>query len=66
MPETTVNADTKSLFEQLESLEDPRLCVAKIREEMARYKQAGLSVPDDLVRSERRFQTECMLQSQGR
>lgn len=66
---TNVNADgenLKELFAELEEIDDPRQCVARIREQMTRLTEAGIEVPDDLVRTERRFQTECALASQGR
>ena len=66
MSDTNVDGDIKELFKELEDIDDPRQCVARIRERMAQYALAGRLVPDDLVRTERRFQTECMLQSQGR
>jgi len=60
------HADIKKLFQELETIDDPRQCVAKIRVQMAKFTAAGVTVPDDLVKTERRFQTECMIQSQGR
>lgn len=60
------NADIKELFQELDAIDDPRQCVAKIRQQMAKFTDAGVTVPDDLVKTERRFQTECMIQSQGR
>lgn len=66
VPNTTEEGEIKELFKELDELEDPRECVARIREQMAKYAAAGIEVPDDLVRTERRFQTECMIESQGR
>lgn len=56
----------QDLYQELNELDDPRECVVRIRETMARLTAAGLSVPEELVKTERRFQTECALQSQGR
>lgn len=63
---TKAEGDIQELFQQLEEIDDPRQCVARIREQIAKFAAAGIEVPDDLVRTERRFQTECMLESQGR
>ncbi len=60
------DVDMSQLYRELEDIDDPRLCVARVQERMRKFKEAGREVPDDLVRTERRFQTECMLQSQGR
>ena len=60
-------ADFAELVTQMEQSEDdPRRCVALVQQRMREYRQTGSTIPDDLVRLERRLVTECMAASQGR
>ena len=59
--------DIAELVQQMEQSEDdPRRCYALVKQRISEYRQAGNSVPDDLVRLERTWMVECMQQSQGR
>lgn len=58
--------DINTLFRELEDLDDPRQGVARVQERMRQYREAGLKVPEELVRTERQLKTECALASQGR
>ncbi len=61
------NTDFVELVTQMEQSEDdPRRCVALVQQRMREYRQTGTSIPEDLVRLERRLMTECMAASQGR
>ncbi|MBX9926282.1 MAG: hypothetical protein K2Y05_07980 [Hyphomicrobiaceae bacterium] len=53
-------------YRELNNVDDPREGVAMVREKIARLAAAGVEVPEELVRTERQFQTECVIQSQGR
>jgi hypothetical protein len=55
------------LVQQMEQSEDdPRQCYALVKERIAEFRKSGRNVPDELVRLEKRWITECMLTSQGR
>lgn len=59
--------DLEDLVQQMEQSEDdPRQCYALVKQRIAEVRQAGRSVPEELVRLEKRWITECMLTSQGR
>ena len=61
------NTDFVELVTQMEQSEDdPRRCVALVQQRMREYRQTGTSIPEDMVRLERRLMTECMAASQGR
>jgi hypothetical protein len=51
---------------ELEQTDDPRECYAKVQARIARYRQAGMKVPEDLALIEKRLMAECMAASQGR
>ncbi len=59
-------ASFADFYRELNNVDDPREGVALVRQQIARLAAAGVEVPDELVRTERQFQTECVLQSQGR
>ena len=54
------------LNNELEQLDDPRECYAKVQAQIRRYRQAGKKVPEDLALIEKRLMAECMAASQGR
>jgi hypothetical protein len=61
------SGDIAELVQQMEQSEDdPRRCYALVKQRITEYKQAGNTVPEDLVRMERSLMTECLSQSQGR
>jgi hypothetical protein len=61
------SGDIAELVQQMEQSEDdPRRCYALVKQRITEYKQAGNTVPEDLVRMERSLITECLSQSQGR
>lgn len=51
---------------QMEALEDPRQCYALVQERIRRYRDRGVTPPDELARMERQLLTECLAESQGR
>lgn len=54
------------LLSQIEEQDDPREGFALVQQRMARYRDAGDEVPEELVRVHRALQTELILESQGR
>jgi len=61
-----MQSEIAELNSELEETDDPRECYAKVQAKIRRYRQAGLSVPDDLRLIEKRLMAECMAASQGR
>jgi hypothetical protein len=51
---------------ELEQIDDPRECYAKVQAKIRGYRQAGMTVPEDLALIEKRLMAECMAASQGR
>lgn len=61
------NVEIADIVQQMEqSDDDPRRCYALVKQRIAECRQAGRSVPDDLVRLERSLKLDCLAESQGR
>lgn len=55
------------LVQQMEqTADDPRRAYALVKQRITECREAGRSVPDDLIRLERTLMTECLAESQGR
>lgn len=61
-----VQAVIAAINGQIDHLEDPRACYAKVRSRIGELRAAGRSVPEDLARLERHLAAQCMAESQGR
>jgi hypothetical protein len=61
-----MQSEIAQLNTELEQLDDPRECYAKVQAKIRRYRQAGMNVPEDLALIEKRLMAECMAASQGR
>jgi len=61
-----MQSEIAELNVELEQIDDPRDCYAKVQAKIRQYRQAGMSVPDDLAIIEKRLMAECMAASQGR
>lgn len=61
-----MQAEIAELNTCIADIEDPRAGFAMVRERIERYREAGMAIPEDLTRIEKRLRTECMLASQGR
>jgi hypothetical protein len=61
-----MQSEIAELNTELEQMDDPRECYAKVQAKIRRYRQAGMKVPEDLALIEKRLMTECMAASQGR
>lgn len=61
-----MQSEVAELNVELEEMDDPRDCYAKVQAKIRQYRQAGLNVPDDLALIEKRLMAECMAASQGR
>jgi hypothetical protein len=61
-----MQSEIAQLNVELEQIDDPRDCYAKVQAKIRQYRQAGMSVPDDLAIIEKRLMAECMAASQGR
>jgi hypothetical protein len=51
---------------EIEQLDDPRASFALVQSHIEAIRQAGSSIPDDLVRLANNLKTDCIVQSQGR
>lgn len=61
------SGELEELVQQMEQSEDdPRQCYALVKQRIAEVRKSGRTIPDELVRLEKRWMTECMLTSQGR
>ena len=61
-----MQSEIAELNVELEQTDDPRECYAKVQARIRRYRQAGMTVPDDLALIEKRLMAVCMAASQGR
>ena len=61
-----MQGEIAQLNTELEETDDPREGYAKVQAKIRSYRQAGIKVPDDLARIEKRLVAECMAASQGR
>lgn len=61
-----MQSEIAQLNTEIEQLDDPRECYAKVQAKIRRYRQAGMNVPEDLALIEKRLMAECMAASQGR
>lgn len=66
MPYDNAYCEITKLSEELDHLDDPRQGVVRVQQRMKQYREAGLKVPDQLLRMERQLKIDCVLQSQGR
>lgn len=65
MPRKEGYEDIVSLIEEVEDQDDPREGLALIEQRMAAYKEAGDTVPVELVRVRKALETDLILQSRG-
>jgi hypothetical protein len=61
-----VRAEIAAINGQIDHLEDPRACYARVQRRMRELRAAGRAIPEDLARLERHLVAECMAESQGR
>ncbi len=61
-----MQSEIAELNVELEEVDDPRECYAIVQAKIRGYRQAGLTVPEDLALIEKRVMAECMAASQGR
>jgi hypothetical protein len=61
-----MQSEIAELNSELEVIDDPRECYAKVQARIRSYRQAGMTVPEDLALIEKRLMWECMAASQGR
>ena len=53
------------LISQIEEQDDPRESYALVRERMARYREAGDTVPEELMLVHKALQTDLIAESRG-
>jgi hypothetical protein len=61
-----MQSEIAQLNVELEQTDDPREAYAMVLAKIARYRQAGQKVPEELALIEKRVVHECMAASQGR
>ena len=61
-----VRAEIAAINGQIDHLEDPRACYARVQRRIRELRSEGRTIPGDLARLERHLMAECMAESQGR
>jgi hypothetical protein len=61
-----MQSEVAELNVELEDMDDPRECYARVHAKIRQYRQAGLNVPEELALIEKRLMAECLAASQGR
>lgn len=61
-----MQSEIAQLNTELEETDDPRECYALVQSRIRAYRQAGMTVPEDLALIEKRLMVECLAASQGR
>lgn len=61
-----MQSEIAEINQKIDEIEDPRRCYVMVQERIARLRQSGIIVPDELKRIERQLVAECLAESQGR
>jgi len=61
-----VQQELAELNGQIDATDDPREGYALVRQKIEQHREAGHTVPEELVRLEKAMQVECLSESQGR